>query len=104
MDGSVLISCSEDGSICIWEVKDYVNNIDSRSTYFDDILVNWSELSKLNDKIIKTETMVNKLEAESAYTVDEFKKSKEQELEHKKILNTENYVDFIEKNNKVIHV
>lgn len=106
MDGSVLISCSEDGSMCIWEIKDYVNNviINNRCVQFDAILVSSNELEKLNENIFKTELVVNKLETERAHTINELKKSNEQNIELMKIANADHHLNIVEKNNKVIHV
>lgn len=109
MDGSALITCSEDGSICIWGIKDYTKDvnvdlrIDIRSAHYDDILVNVSQLERINEKITKSKLAVSKLESEYSYTTNQWKKAKEQEVELQKISISQHY-DFVEKHNKVIHV
>lgn len=109
MDDSALITCSEDGSMCMWEVKNYdkdvnlKNRIDIHSVHCDDILVNMSELRRINEKIPKTELSVRKLESECLYTADQRRKSKQQEIELQKI-SISQYFDSIEKHNIVIRV
>lgn len=109
VDDSALISCSEDGSMCMWEVKNYDkgvnldNRIDIYSLHCDDALVNISELKRINEKIPKTELSVRKLETECLYTADKRKKSKQQEIKLKKI-SISQYFDFVEKHNIVIRV
>lgn len=104
LDGSVLISCSEDGSICIWEIITEMNktkNIHDNNLYSDDVLVNWSTLVKINEEIDKVETAIYKLEKESTNTLNELKIVKEKEIEDLKKLNLTNTHNII-KNKKVI--
>lgn len=109
VDDSVLITCSEDGSMCLWEVKNYDkdvnldNRIDIHSAQCDDALIDMSELKRINEKIPKAELAVSKLESECLYTIDQRKKSKQQEIELKKI-SISQYFDFVEKHSIVIRV
>lgn len=83
MDGSVLISCSEDGSMCIWEVEEIVSkkdDIDDRFEYSDDLLIKTSELEKINRDVNKIKTSVDLFEENSKYSINKLKYSKEQVL------------------------
>lgn len=106
MDDSVLITCSEDGNICIWKVKhilDEANEIDNRFMYSDDILVSWPNLEKINKNVKNIETKLNELNEENAYTVKILKEVTEQELENaiKTYLEKNNYA---KKQNKVTDI
>jgi len=100
-DGSVLISCSEDSNICIWEVKKTANKtrkIDTPLVYTDDILVNLSQYDKLHENIKKIETAVNKLERENTINMNTTIKAKEQEIKDINKANTMQYYESINKN------
>lgn len=104
MDGSVLISCSEDGSMCIWEVKNYKKRMietNGHSLYTDDILVKMSTLENINNNVVGMEKVVNRLETESTEILTKLKKSKEHEIEELKDAKMINYRNAVEKN-KVI--
>lgn len=106
MDGSVLISCSEDGSMCIWEVKDYKNRMietNGHSLYNDDILVKMSALDSINNNVVGMEKVVNRLETESTEILTKLKKSKEHEIEELKDAKMIHYRNAVDKN-KVINV
>lgn len=105
MDGSVLISCSEDGSMCIWEVEDVVNkknNIDNRFEYSDDLLIKWSEYEKISKDVNNCKTSVDVFETNSKQYINTLKNFKEQELDR---LQTEFVVELDEtrRNNNVMH-
>lgn len=94
MDGSALISCSKDGSMCIWEVKDVVHNMQkSENRYSDDVLVNWSKLETIIGNTKKVEKEVTKLKTECTQTIDKLKAAKDQELRDTKNANSTNYED-----------
>lgn len=104
MDDSVLISCSEDGCICLWEVKDQMNKTNvyhNNIEYSDEILVNWSKLVKINEDIDKLESAIHKLEKESTYSLNELKIVKEKEIEDLKNFNLNNTYNIL-KNKKVL--
>lgn len=106
MDGSVLISCSEDGSICIWEVQDYKNRMietNGHSLYNDDILVKMSALDNINNNVVGMEKVVNRLETESTEILTKLKKSKEHEIEELKDAKMIHYRIAVDKN-KVINI
>lgn len=100
-DGSVLVSCSEDSNICVWEVKNTTNKtgkIDIPLEYTDDILVNLLQYDQLHENIKKIETAVNKLETENTINVNTTIKAKEQEIKDINIANTTQYYETIKKN------
>ncbi|XP_025200516.1 LOW QUALITY PROTEIN: cilia- and flagella-associated protein 57-like [Melanaphis sacchari] len=100
-DGSVLISCSEDSNICVWEVKNTENitrKIEKTHVYTDDILVNLSKYDKLQENIKKIETAVNKLETENTINLNTTVKAKEQEIKDINKANTTQYYETIKKN------
>jgi hypothetical protein len=106
MDGSVLISCSEDGSMCIWEVEEVVNkkdNIDDRFKYFDDLLVKTLELEKINRDKIEIRNSVDLLEEKNKYNINKFKYSKEQELNNLKKMNADD-IDKTRSKLNVMHL
>lgn len=106
-DGSVLVSCSEDSNICIWEVKNTANKtrkIDKPLVYTDDIIVNLSQYDKLHENIKKIETSVNKLERENTINVNTTIKAKEQEIKDINRANTTQYYDTIKKNEVITFI
>jgi len=106
-DGSVLVSCSEDSNICVWEVKNTANKtrkIDKPLVYTDDILVNLSKYDKLHENIKKIETAVNKLETENAINVNATIKANEQEIKDINKANTTQYYETIKKNEVITFV
>ncbi|CAI6352733.1 unnamed protein product [Macrosiphum euphorbiae] len=106
-DGSVLVSCSEDSNICVWEVKNTANKsrkIDKPLVYTDDILVNLSKYDKLHENIKKIETAVNKLETENTINVNTTIKANEQEIKDINKANTTQYFETIKKNEVITFV
>lgn len=98
MDGSTLIACSKDGSICFWEVKDVVHNMQKPDNrYSDDILVNSLKLETIIKSITKVGKEVNKLKTECTQTINKLKAAKNQELHDTKNANTANYEDAVHK-------
>lgn len=107
IDDSVLITCSEDGSICIWEVKeviDRVKNVDNRFKYSDDILVKRSKLEKINDKIDELKVVVDKLEIENATSVKKLKETKQKEFERMKTVQSLQIFNTIRKNKVMYYI
>lgn len=105
-DGSVLVSCSEDGCICMWQVKDVSNRMNTSDDYFeysDDVLVGWSKLKKTNENIEKIVMLVTKLEKESSYYIKKHEIAKDREVEDTNKTNSTNLQKAI-KGNKVIHI
>lgn len=103
-DGTVLVSCSEDSNICLWEVKNTENKIrkiEKPHVCTDDILVNLLEYDKLHENIKKIEGAVNKLETENTININTLIKAKEQEIND---INKENITQYYEtiKKNEVI--
>lgn len=84
IDDSVLITCSVDGSICIWEVKDAEGKkvvLNDQFAYSDDILVNALDLKNKIENIAELKMRVNELERECKYQVNELTKSKERRIQ-----------------------
>ncbi|VVC30814.1 WD40/YVTN repeat-like-containing domain,WD40 repeat,WD40-repeat-containing domain,WD40 repeat [Cinara cedri] len=104
MDGSTLISCSEDGSLCIWEVKD-ANTINKINfDYFDDILANGKKLDEINENIEQIKVTVKKLETKSTLTVNAIKKMKEQEIQNTKHTHLDHFNDIVELNKGIVKI
>lgn len=106
MDGSTLISCSEDGSMCLWEVEDVVNkklNIDQRIGYTDDILVTFSKFEKINKDIHNITTSVEVLKTDSKYYINELTNSKDKELNNVQKINMDK-LDETRRENNVTHI
>ena len=106
-DGSVLVSCSEDSNICVWEVKNTANKtmeIDKPLVYTDDILVNLSQYDKLHENIKKIETAVNKLETEYTVNINTTIKANEQEIKAINQANTTQYYETIKKNEVIVFI
>ncbi|KAE9523980.1 hypothetical protein AGLY_015627 [Aphis glycines] len=100
-DGTVLVSCSEDSNICVWEVKNTENKIrkiEKPHVCTDDILVNLLEYDKLHENIKKIEGSVNKLETENTININTLIKAKEQEINDVNRENTTQYYETIKKN------
>jgi len=100
-DGSVLVSCSEDSNICVWEVKNTENKtrkIEKTHEYTDEILVNLSEYDKLHENNMKIEAAVNKLETENTININTTIKSKAQEIKDINKANITQYYETIKKN------
>ncbi|CAH1732965.1 unnamed protein product [Aphis gossypii] len=100
-DGTVLVSCSEDSNICVWEVKNTENKIrkiEKPHVCTDDILVNLLEYDKLHENIKKIEGAVNKLETENTININTLIKAKEQEINDVNRENTTQYYETIKKN------
>lgn len=108
-DDSVLITCSEDGTMCMWKVEDTNKDesaddrVNMHAAQCDDALISMSELRQIDEKIPKTELAVSKLESEFSYITEQRIKSKKQEMEHK-IISISRYFDFVEKHKIVIEV
>lgn len=84
VDDSYLITCSTDGSICIWEIKDAEGKkviLNDQFAYSDDILVNASELKNKIENMAELKMRVNELERESKYQISQLIKSKEQKIQ-----------------------
>lgn len=84
VDDSYLITCSTDGSICIWEIKDAEGKkviLNDQFAYSDDILVNASELKNKIENMAELKMRVNELERESKYQISQLIKSKEQQIQ-----------------------
>lgn len=98
MDGSTLVSCSEDGSLCIWEVKDVFKTNKINFEYFDEILATGKKLEEINENIEQTKATIKKMEAKSTITVNDTKKMKEQKLKNTKQLFLDHFNDIVELN------
>jgi len=100
IDGSMLISCSEDGSICIWEVQDFINKISitnkSDERYIDDVLVNWPKLDKINNQLNKNIEEVKNMKNENTQAINKLKSIKEQEIKELINTNSTDYDDTVE--------
>ncbi|KAF0763554.1 cilia- and flagella-associated protein 57 [Aphis craccivora] len=84
IDDSNLITCSTDGSICIWKIKDAEGKkviLNDQFAYSDDILVNASDLKNKIENIVELKMRVNELERESKYQITQLIKSKEQQIQ-----------------------
>lgn len=101
-EGSTLISCSEDGILCFWEVKDFFNKIDgSNNPYSDDIIVKWSRVERILKSTKKAETDVTLLMTQNKENMSKLKTVKYQELEDLKTVNLNNYLDAVNKINVI---
>lgn len=83
VDDSILITCSIDGSICIWEVQDADGKkiiLNDQFAYSDDILVNAVDLKNKIENISELKMRVKELETECKYQVTELTKSNEQQV------------------------
>jgi len=84
IDDSNLITCSIDGSICIWKIKDAEGKkviLNDQFAYSDDILVNALDLKNKIENIVELKMRVNELERESKYQITQLIKSKEQQIQ-----------------------
>lgn len=86
-NGTALISCSEDGSLCMWEVKGFT----AKTEYPDDVLVNWTEMKNKSEEIKRVKEEVNKVKMETALAMDKLRSEKEEEIEKMKNENLKNY-------------
>lgn len=103
MDGSTLISCSEDGSICIWEVKDFTNKmIKTDNPYSDDVLISWSKLKSINKNITKAEREVITLKTKNIQTINKLKTEIDHELNENRNMKSINYKKAVD-GVKVMH-
>lgn len=85
MDGSTLISCSEDGCICIWEVKDFTDKvIKTDNPYSNDVLISCSKLKSINKNIAEAEKEVIRLKTKNIQTIDKLKTEMNYELNENK--------------------
>lgn len=103
-DGSTLVSYSEDGSLCIWEVKD-VNKMSMIHCKHDvdDILVDRRAMKKMDDNIQHIKVTVNKMETKCTLAINDLKKRREQEIQYVK-QKYSNHLNHIAVSNKVRHV
>lgn len=84
IDDSILITCSIDGSICIWEIKDVEEKkviLNDQFTYSDDILVNALDLKNKIENIAELNMRVKELERECKYQIFELSKSKDNQIQ-----------------------
>jgi len=84
IDDSILITCSVDGSICIWEIKDAESKkiiLNDQFAYSDDILVNALDLKHKIENISELKMRVRELERECKYQITELTKSKEHQIQ-----------------------
>lgn len=84
VDDSVLITCSVDGSICIWDVKNAEGKkvvLNDQFAYSDDILVNAIDLKNKIENISELKMRVKELEKECKYQITELTKSKEDQIQ-----------------------
>lgn len=105
IDDSQLITCSEDGSICIWEVNDAegkLTSVNDQFSYSDDILVNSLDLKNKIETVKELKMRVQVLENENKYQLSQLIKRNSEQL---KELNTsyKNRTTELEKKNSVIN-
>lgn len=84
IDDSILITCSVDGSICIWKVKDAEGKkvvLNDQFVYSDDILVNALDLKNKIENIAELKMRVKELERECKYQVTDLTKTTKQQIE-----------------------
>lgn len=92
IDDSTLITSSEDGSICIWDVKNaeekffYMN-----TTFSEDILVSSKYLKNRNDMVTELKLKLEELTKQRAFDIVELTKSYEKRIED---LNSQFSVDI----------
>lgn len=103
VDDSVLITCSVDGSICIWEVENAEGKkvvLNDQFAYSDDILVNAIDLKNKIENISELKMRVKELEKECKYQITELTKSKEGQIQE---LNTNHstLIQILENKNTV---
>lgn len=85
MDGSTLISCSEDGTICFWEVKDFTDKMNkTENSYPNDVLIGWSKLKSINKNITEAEKEVIRLKTKNIQTINKLKTEIDHELNENK--------------------
>eukprot|EP00102_Acyrthosiphon_pisum_P002329 XP_001943650.2 PREDICTED: cilia- and flagella-associated protein 57-like [Acyrthosiphon pisum] len=97
IDDSNLITCSSDGSICIWEIKDAEGKkviLNDQFAYSDDILVNALELKNKIENMAELKMRVNELERESKYQITQLIKSKEEQIQE---LNNNHSIEITKK-------
>lgn len=83
IDDSILITCSVDGSICIWEIKDAEGKkivLNDQFVYSEDILVNALDLKNKIENISELKIRVRELERECKFQITELTKSKEHQI------------------------
>lgn len=84
VDDSVLITCSVDGSICIWDIKNAEGKkvvLNDQFAYSDDILVNAIDLKNKIENISELKMRVKELEKECKYQITELTKSREDQIQ-----------------------
>lgn len=84
IDDSILITCSMDGSVCIWNVKNAEGKkvvLNDQFAYSDDILVNALDLKNKIENISELKMRVRELERECKYQISELTNSKEQQIQ-----------------------
>lgn len=84
IDDSNLITCSVDGSICVWKVKDAEGKkivLNDQFVYSDDILVNALDLKNKIENIAELKMRVKELERECKYQVTDLIKTKERQID-----------------------
>lgn len=103
IDDSILITCSVDGSICIWDVMDAEGKkviLNDQFAYSDDILVNAMDLKNKIESIAELKIRVRELEKECKYQITELTRSKEQQI-HELNNNHSNLIKILENKNTV---
>lgn len=103
VDDSILITCSVDGSICIWEVKNAEGKkviLHDQFTYSEDILVNALDLKNKIENIAEFKIRVKELERECKYQITKLTKSKEQQIQELNN-NHSNIIKILENKNAV---
>lgn len=103
MDGSTLISCSEDGSICIWEVKDFTDKMNKTDNpYSNDILISWSKLKSIKKDITEAEIEVIRLKTKNIETINKLETEIDHELNENKNMKSIDYKKAVD-GVKVMH-
>ncbi|XP_050424212.1 cilia- and flagella-associated protein 57-like [Adelges cooleyi] len=101
IDDSILITCSEDGSICIWKVKHAEGKmtvLNDQFTYSDDILVNALDFKVKIETIEEVKMRVKELERESEYQMSELIKSNAKQLHELNYIHSQRIVELENKN------
>lgn len=103
IDDSILITCSIDGSICIWDINDAEGKkviLNDQFAYSNDILVNDLDLKNKIENITELKIRVKELERECKYQVAELTKTKEQRIQELNI-NHSTVIKILENKNTV---
>lgn len=103
IDDSILITCSVDGSICIWEVKNAEGKkivLNDQFAYSDDILVNALDLKNKIENISELKMRVRELERECKYQITELTNAKERQIQELND-NYSNFTQILENKNTV---